>query len=47
MLRERSVALMRLLIDYFIEALARYGCGMAGMPYPEDEPTLGPVRRNG
>ena len=28
---------MRLLIDYFIEALARYGCGMAGMPYPDDK----------
>jgi hypothetical protein len=47
MLRERSVALMRQLIDCIIEGLSRYGCGMMGIAYPEDEPTLGPVRRNG
>jgi len=24
------------------EGLSRYGCGVAGLPYYEEEPTLGP-----
>jgi hypothetical protein len=24
------------------EGLSRFGCGMAGLPYYEEEPTLGP-----
>lgn len=40
---------MRYFLDCMIEGLARFGCGMAGLAYPHDyeEPTLGPVDRNG
>ena len=39
---------MRQLIDCIIEGLSRYGCGMMGIAYPDDEnPTLGHVSRHG
>jgi hypothetical protein len=36
---------MKYFLDCMIEGLARFGCGLVGLPYPYDyeEPTLGPV----
>ena len=48
MLKELSAALTQLIED-LIDGLARYGCGVTGMPYYEDtkKPTLGPFDANG
>ena len=31
---------MRELLNNIIEGLARFGCGLVGIPYPPDENTL-------
>lgn len=39
--------ILTVLFNDIVEGLSRFGCGMVGLPYPENDPALGPVDANG
>ena len=41
-IQKMTVRIVLVILTALYEGLSRYGCGMAGLPYYEEEPTLGP-----